>query len=84
MKSVSSETTQKTCSKNTIDPSRPRSLSHVSSNSAPLLLNSIGFQIPSFPSSLFTLSASIPGSASSSLSAIGGSALFIGLFCGIS
>lgn len=80
MKSVSSDTTQKTCSRNTIEPSSPKSRSHVSSSSAPLL-NSIGFQMPSFASSLAFRSGSL---WSSSLSGSGGSALLIGLCCGIS
>jgi len=43
--SVFNETTQNTCSKNTSEPSNPRSLSHVSSSAA--RSHSIGFQFPS-------------------------------------
>lgn len=71
-----------TCSKNTIDPSNPNNRSQVNSNSAPLGPNSIGFQIPSFGSSALLISLTSAGS--SSRSGIGGSALLIGLWIGIS
>ena len=47
MKSVFNDTTQKTCSRNTREPSRPNSLSQVNSSAA--RSHSIGFHCPSSP-----------------------------------
>uniref|UniRef100_A0A2M4C397 Uncharacterized protein n=1 Tax=Anopheles marajoara TaxID=58244 RepID=A0A2M4C397_9DIPT len=75
MNAVLSETTQKTCSRKTIEPSRPSNRSHVSSSAA--RSHSIGFQLASSAATSGSLMAPSPG-ASPSAAGGGGSAGSIG------